>query len=56
MRILGRIRSYRHGDTLIFIPEEIKEEFLSADYVKLKYRFIDGEPRRRFRTLTVNSK
>jgi hypothetical protein len=53
MRIIGRIRSYRHGGTLIFIPDEIKEEFLSADYVKLKYRFVDGESRRRFRTLTV---
>ena len=54
MRILGRIRSYRHGGTLISIPDELKEEFLSENpYVKFKYRFFDEEPRRRFRTLIL---
>jgi hypothetical protein len=54
MRVIGKIRSYRHGGTLICIPDEIKEEFLSENpYVKLKYRFFDEEPRRRFRTLIV---
>ena len=54
MRIIGRIRSHRHGGTLIFIPDELKETFLSDNsYVKLKYRFVDEEPRKRFRTLTV---
>jgi len=54
MRIIGRIRSFRHGGTLISIPDELKEEFLSENpYIKLKYRFIDEEPRRRFRTLIV---
>lgn len=31
MRILGRIRSKRHGGTLIFIPDERKDEFLSEN-------------------------
>lgn len=54
MRLLGRIRSYRHGGTLIFIPDELKEEFLSENhYIKIKYRFIDEEPCTRFRTLIV---
>ena len=52
MRIIGRIRSNRHGGTLIFIPDNRKEEFLAENpYMKLKYKFVDEEPRRRFRTL-----
>jgi hypothetical protein len=52
MRIIGRIRANRHGGTLIAIPDELKEEFLSTNpYVKLKYTFVDEEPCRRFRTL-----
>jgi DNA integrity scanning protein DisA with diadenylate cyclase activity len=54
MRIIGRVRSNRHGGTLILIPDELKEKFLSENpYIKLKYRFLDEEPRRRFRTLIV---
>ena len=54
IRILGRIRSNRHGGTLIFIPEERKDEFLSDNpYVRIRYRFADEEPCRRFRTLIV---
>ena len=54
MRVIGKIRSYRHGGTLICIPDDLKEEFFSENpYVKLKYRFFDEEPRRRFRTLIV---
>ena len=54
MRIIGRVRSNRHGGTLIFIPDELKEKFLSENpYIKLKYRFVDEEPCRRFRTLIV---
>ncbi len=54
MRIIGRVRSNRHGGTLIFIPDELKEKFLSENpYIKFKYRFVDEEPCRRFRTLIV---
>jgi hypothetical protein len=54
MRIVGRIRSHRHGGTLIIIPDERLDQFLSPNpYVKFKYRFVSEEPRRRFRTLIV---
>jgi len=54
MRVIGRVRSTGHGGTLIFIPDELKEKFLSENpYIKLKYRFVDEEPSRRFRTLIV---
>ncbi|MFZ2445154.1 MAG: putative sensor domain DACNV-containing protein [Syntrophobacteraceae bacterium] len=54
MRIIGRVRSNRHGGTFIFIPDEFKEKFLSENpYIKIKYKFIDEEPARRFRTLIV---
>lgn len=54
MRIIGRIRSNRHGGTIVFIPDEVKEAFLSENpYVKLKYRFVDDEARRRFRSLII---
>jgi hypothetical protein len=54
MRLLGRIRSYKHGGTLIFIPDELKGEFLSENpYIKIKYRFVDEEPCRRFRSVIV---
>lgn len=56
MRIIGRIRSSRHGGTLIFIPDEHKDEFLSENpYLRIKYRFVDEEPCRRFRTLIVKT-
>ncbi|MEN6440605.1 MAG: putative sensor domain DACNV-containing protein [Syntrophobacter sp.] len=54
MRIIGKIRSYRHGGTLILIPNELKEEFVSENpYVKLRYRFVDKEPSRRLHTLIL---
>jgi hypothetical protein len=54
LRIIGRIRSNRHGGTLILIPDERKEEFLSeSPYVRIKYRFVEEEPCSRFRTLIV---
>jgi hypothetical protein len=54
MRIISRIQSNRHGGTLILIPDDRKGEFLSENpYVRMRYRFIDEEPCRRFRTLTV---
>jgi hypothetical protein len=56
MRIIGRIRSNRHGGTLILIPDDRKDEFLSENpYVRIKYRFVDEEPCRRFRTLIVKT-
>lgn len=55
MRIIGRIRSNRHGGTLLFIPDDRKEEFVSENpFVKFKYKFVDEEPSRRFRTLVAD--
>jgi hypothetical protein len=54
LRILGRIRSNRHGGTLILIPDERKDEFLSENpHVRIKYRFAQEEPCSRIRTLMV---
>jgi hypothetical protein len=54
MRIIGRVRSNRHGGTLIFIPDELREKFLSDNpFIRFKYKFVDEEPCRRFRTLVV---
>ena len=54
MRIVGKVRAHRHGGTLIIIPDERIEEFLTPNpYIKFKYRFVSEEPRRRFRTLIV---
>ena len=54
MRIIGKIRAHRHGGTLVIIPDERIDEFLSPNpYLKFKYRFVSEEPRRRFRTLIV---
>lgn len=55
MRMIGRIRYARHGGTVICVPEGRTAEFLAENpYVRFKYRFIEEEPRRRFRTLLVN--
>jgi hypothetical protein len=54
MRIIGRVRAHRHGGTLIIIPDERIDEFLTPNpYAKFKYRFVSEEPRRRFRTLIL---
>lgn len=56
MRIISKIRSYRHGGTLILIPNELKEEFVSENpYVKLRYKFVDEEPSRRLQTLILKA-
>lgn len=53
-RIISVVRESRHGGTLIFLPQEIKDE-LCADnpYLEIKYPFAEGEQRVRFRDLTV---
>jgi hypothetical protein len=56
MRVIGKIRSNRHGGTLILIPDERKDELLSENpYLIVKYRFVDEEPCRRFRSLIVKT-
>ena len=54
-RLISALRGAHHGATILFLPTELLGEFTEANrYVDLKYRFAEGEPRSRFRTLVVN--
>ncbi len=51
-RIVSLIRAERHGGTLLMVELEIGRQLLAANtFLQVKYRFLDEEPRRRFRTL-----
>ena len=50
-RIIATIRGARHGGSVLIVPPEQVEEILSLGLIDLKYRFSEGEPRQRFRTL-----
>src|SRR5215210_227777 len=50
-RIISAVRNSRHGGTLVIIPPNLADDILEDRYVALKYKFAEGEPRRRFRTL-----
>ena len=52
-RLVSTVRNAHHGGTIIIVPPERAEEVLAGDHVSLKHAFVDGEPRRRFRTLIV---
>ena len=55
-RLVSTVRNFGQGGTVIFVPPERTEEFSGENrYVALKYRISDGEPRRRFRTLIVET-
>ena len=54
-RIVSAIRNSRHGGTLIIIPPHLAGDILEDRYVTLNYKFAEGEPRRRFRTLIVRA-
>jgi hypothetical protein len=53
-RIISAVRDSHHGGTLIIVPPYLAGEILEDRYVSLKYKFVDAEPRRRFRTLIVD--
>ncbi len=54
-RLISALRSAHHGATIVFLPAEFATELGDANrYIDLKYRFREGEPRNRFRTLVVN--
>ena len=54
-RVLATIRSAQHGGTLIVVPAGRVSEVLSdGRYMRVKYAFTDGEPRRRILTLMVD--
>jgi hypothetical protein len=53
-RILATVRSAQHGGMLIIVPEHRANEVLENErYLRLKYAFLDEEPRQRIRTLTT---
>ncbi|WP_166173015.1 putative sensor domain DACNV-containing protein [Rubrobacter tropicus] len=52
-RLVSTVRDARHGGTIIIVPPERADEVLAGRRVSLKHAFVDGEPRRRFRTLIV---
>jgi hypothetical protein len=54
-RIISAVRNSRHGGTLVIIPPDLADDILEDRYVVLKYKFAEGEPRRRFRTLIVSA-
>jgi len=53
-RMIATVRSSYHGGIVLIVPPERTEEFSGANrYIDIKYKFSEGEPRRRFRTLIV---
>jgi hypothetical protein len=54
-RIISAVRNSRHGGMIIIIPPDLTDDILEDRYVTLKYKFAEGEPRRRFRTLIVRA-
>jgi DisA bacterial checkpoint controller nucleotide-binding len=54
-RVLGAIRAFRHGGTLIMVPPERADELLKPNkFLNLRHKFDEGESRARFRTLIVS--
>ncbi|MFZ1862676.1 MAG: putative sensor domain DACNV-containing protein [Polyangiales bacterium] len=53
-RIVSTIRESRQGGTLILLPDRCAREVLAgSEYLSLKYKFSDEEPRRRIMSLIV---
>ena len=54
-RIISALRGAHHGATILMLPHEMRGELNEVNrYVDTKYRFAEGEPRHRFRTLILN--
>ena len=54
-RLISALRNAHHGATILFLSDEFAAELGDSNrYIDLKYRFSEGEPRNRFRTLVVN--
>lgn len=53
-RLVATMRDSYHGGTVIIVPPDRVGEFSGENrYIDIKYKFSEGEPRRRFRTLIV---
>jgi sensor domain DACNV-containing protein len=53
-RITSAVRDSHHGGTVVIVPPDLADDILEGRFVSLKYKFVDAEPRRRFRTLIVD--
>ncbi len=54
-RLISALRGAHHGATIMFLPTAFAQELGDGNrYIDLKYRFNEGEPRNRFRSLVVN--
>jgi hypothetical protein len=53
-RMITIIRTLHHGGTLLLLPPHRTAEFFCENhYLAIKYKFVEEEPRQRFRTLIV---
>jgi len=53
-RVFATVRGAQHGGMLIIVPERVANEVLTdGRHIRVKYPFVDEEPRRRLRTLTA---
>jgi hypothetical protein len=50
-RLISALRSAHHGATIVLLPPDAVPDM--DRYINLKYRFAEGEPRQRFRTLVA---
>jgi hypothetical protein len=54
-RLIATMRDAHHGGTLLLVPREHAAHLVSdKGAIRLKYAFVDGEPRRRYRTLILS--
>ncbi|HEY9680388.1 MAG TPA: hypothetical protein V6C86_02250 [Oculatellaceae cyanobacterium] len=54
-RVITAMRTSGHGGTLVVLPEEsARGLFQKNPFVSLKYKFAEGEPRARFKSLLFN--
>jgi hypothetical protein len=52
-RVIATIRAAHHGGTVLLLPPECAQDIAKERFVRLKYAFVDEEPRRRYRTLVT---
>jgi hypothetical protein len=53
-RLIGTMRDSHHGGTLVLLPRERANSLIGkGGAIRLKYPFLDGEARRRYRTLIL---
>src|ERR1019366_2078900 len=53
-RLIATMRDAHHGGTLLLVPREHADHLVSEKgAIRLKYAFIDDEPRRRYRSLIL---